>query len=91
MFVGRTGADCKGPLLNSKIALTENTASVLLGAGVSLTLSNPMILTLYVHRPVDSEELSQMSMSTQQKLTNLLELDSEALELAPVGNPHVDR
>lgn len=70
--------------------LTENTASVALGAGISLTLSNPPIMFVNTHMPVPSEQLDAMAVSLQSALNELLSLDDGDIKLANVYREQLD-
>ena len=87
LVLGRTGEDCRGPYLGENIILTENTPSVMLGAGcwVSLTLSNPPILSLSIHHPLSSVDLNVLANTIEKNLRNVLELRESDLQIAHVG------
>lgn len=85
IFSGRTGQNCRGPHRGENIILTENTPSVMLGAGVMFTLSNPPILSLSVHHPLTSNDLTDLTAHLQTKLQEILQLSSGELLMAPVG------
>lgn len=71
--------------------LTENTPSVMLGAGVSLTLSNPPILSLSVHHPLSSHDLVELAGTIEEKMRKVLNLSEEDLQIAHLGKANTHR